>query len=67
MLTAGASARLEERTTLDLAWRYTDIGTVCTDRVLWCDGSQEPCLLDLAEAGATVRGHGLRVSLRYAF
>ena len=71
MLTAGWSTALGERTTLDFAWRYTDLGEVRTGRgegrVVWRDGSREPLLLDLAETRAKLRSHGLRLSLRYAF
>ncbi len=71
MLTAGVAAPPGEKTTLDLAWRYTDLGAVETDRgegrVVWRDGSRAPVPLDLAATRATLRGHGLRLSLRYAF
>ena len=57
--------------TLDLAWRYTDIGEVHTGRgagrVEWRDGSREPLPLNLAATQAKLAGHGLRLSLRYAF
>ena len=71
MVTAGLSAALSERTTLDFAWRYTDLGEVRTGRgegrVVWRDGSGEPLLLDLAATRAKLRSHGLRLSLRYGF
>ena len=71
MLTAGFGVPLGERTRLDIAWRYTDLGMVRTGRgggrVVWRDGSREPRALDLAETSGKLRGHGLRVSLRYAF
>ena len=71
MLTAGVATALGERTTLDLAWRYTDLGTVHTGRgegrVVWRDGSREPRVLDLAATQARLASHGLRLSLRYAF
>ena len=71
MLTAGVAAALSERTTLDLAWRYTDLGEVHTGRsegrVVWRDGSREPLPLDLAATRAKLRSHGFRLSLRYAF
>ena len=70
MATAGVATALNERTTLDLAWRYTDLGTVHTGRgegrVVWRDGSREPLPLDLAATRAKLRSHGLRLSLRYA-
>ena len=71
MATAGVAATLGERTTLALAWRYTDLGAVHTGRgegrVIWHDGRREPLLLDLAGTRAKFRSHGLRLSLRYAF
>ena len=71
MLAAGLAMSVDERTTLELAWRYTDLGTVVTGRgpgrVVWRDASREPLLLDLAETRADLRSHGLSVSLRYAF
>ena len=71
MLTAGVAVVLGERATLDLAWRYTNLGEVRTGggagRVIWRDGSREPRPLDLAETRARLRSHGLRLSLRYGF
>ena len=71
MVTAGVAAALSERVTVDVAWRYTDLGTVHTGRgagqVIWRDGSREPLPLDLARTRARLAGHGLRLSLRYAF
>ena len=71
MVTAGVAAALSERVTLDLAWRYTDLGAVHTGRgagrVIWRDGSREPLPLDLAPTRAKPGGHGFRMSLRYSF
>lgn len=71
MVTAGVATALSERTTLDLAWRYTDLDAVHTGRregrVVWRDGSREPLLLDLAATRAKLASHGVRLSLRYAF
>ena len=71
MATAGVALALDERVTLDLAWRYTDLGEVRTGRgagrVVWRDGSREPLPLDLAPTRARLAGHGVRLSLRYAF
>ncbi len=71
MVTAGVAAALDERVTVDLAWRYTDLGTVQTGRgagrVIWRDGSKDPVPLDLDETRAKLAGHGLRLSLRYSF
>ena len=71
MATAGFAVALDERGSLDLAWRYTDLGEVRTGRgtgrVVWRDGSREPVPLDLAPTKARLAGHGVRPSLRYAF
>lgn len=71
MLAAGVAKTMNERLTLDLAWRYTDSGQVRTGRgegqVVWRDGSREPLPLDLAPTRARLTSHGLRLSLRYAF
>lgn len=71
MLTAGVASRLGDRTTLDLAWRYTDSGDVETGRargrVVWRDGSRDPIEFDVGETRARLSSHGLTVSVRYAF
>lgn len=71
MLTAGVATALSERSTLDIAWRYCDLGEIRTGRgegrVLWRDGSREPLLLDLAATRAKLKGHQIQLSLRYAF
>ena len=71
MATAGVAVALGERVTLDLAWRYSDLGEVRTPRgpgrVVWRDGSREPLPLDLAPTRARLKGHGVRLSLRHAF
>ena len=62
---------LDERLNLDLAWRYSHIGKVRTPRgpgrVVWRDGSREPSRLDPAPTKAWLKGHGIRLSLPYAF
>ncbi len=71
MVTAGVAMAVGERAILDLAWRYTDLGKVRTDRgpgkVVWRDRSRDPRPLDLAPTEARLRGHGVRLSLRYGF
>ena len=71
MATAGVAAVLDARATLDLAWRYSDLGEIRTPRgpgrVVWRDGSREPRPLDLVPTKARLKGHGVRLSLRYAF
>ena len=70
MLTAGGAIALGADLTLDLARRYTDLGAVETGRgtgqVVWRDGSRAPLLLDLAATRATLKSHGVQLSLRYA-
>ena len=45
MVTAGVAMAVGDRATLDLAWRYTYLGKVRTDRgrgrVVWRDGSRD--------------------------
>ena len=71
MLTAGLSKSLSERTALELAWRYADLGDMHTGRgngqVVWRDGSREPLPLDLAPTEARLRSHGLRLAVRHTF
>ena len=71
MATAGVAVALDERVVLDLAWRYSDLGEIRTPRgagrVVWRDGSREPLPLDLAPTKARLKGHGVRLSLRYVF
>ena len=56
MATAGVAVALGARTTLDLAWRYTDLGVVRTGTgrgwVVWRDGSKPATALDLAPTRA---------------
>ena len=70
MATAGFAVSLGDRVTLDLAWRYTDYGTVeteeATGRIEFRDG-RPPILLPLARTKAELRRHGFTASLRYAF
>ncbi len=71
MVTAGVATALSESTTLDLAWRYSDLGTAETatggGRVVWRDGSREPLMLDQAASEARLRSHGFRLSVRHKF
>ena len=70
MVMAGVERGLSDRTTLELSWRFSDLGEVHTGRgqgrVIWRDGSREPLLLDLAQTQTDLRGHGIQVALRYA-
>ncbi len=70
MATAGIAVALGDRVTLDVAWRYTDYGTVetgkATGRIEFRDG--RPAIpLPLARTRAELRRHGWVLSLRYAF
>lgn len=69
MLTAGVAARVREKMTVDVGWRYVNSGAVetgrATGRIVWRDGSRDPLELGLAETWADLASHGLRVSLRY--
>ena len=71
MLTAGVAVSISPRLMLDVGWRYTDHGAIETasgeGRVVWRDGSREALKLDLGKTKGHLRGHGLNVSLRYAF
>ena len=71
MATAGVAVAVGERVSLDLAWRYSDLGEVRTPRgpgrVVWRDGSREPRPLDLAPTEAWLKSHGVRLSMRYTF
>ena len=71
MVTAGLATALNERLTLDLAWRYTDSGTVETEpgtaATVWRDARSEPNMYGVGRTRADLSSHGLRLSLRYAF
>ena len=71
MMAAGFTASIGSAMALDLLWRYTDLGFAetgrATGRVVWRDGSRDDLELDLAETHARLSGHGLNLSLRYAF
>ncbi len=77
MATAGIAMALDDRVTLDLAWRYSDLGEIRTPRGpgrvvrrdgrAWPDGTRGPRPLDLAPTRARLRSHGVRLSLRYRF
>ena len=68
MATVGIAVALDDRVSLDLAWRYSDLGEIRTPRgpgrVVWRDGSRDPLPLDLAPTKARLKAHGARLSLR---
>ena len=72
LLTAGVAAPLGERAILDVAWRYTHSGTVETGRgtgrtACRTDGCDRASEYEVPETRASLRSHGLSVSVRYAF
>ena len=71
MLAAGVAVPLGENAMLELAWRYTDHGTVETGRdkgrVVSRDGNRVIFEWDVDKTKAELRGHGLAISLRYPF
>ena len=67
-LTAGTGIALTEALTLDVAYRYTDLGRVMTeagDAPRWRAGRLRVLSIDGTEA--RLRAHGVQVGLRYAF
>jgi opacity protein-like surface antigen len=68
LLTAGVAIPLNEQLSLDLAYRYTDLGTVQTDAgsatIVRPAGSKT---LDIAGTQSALKTHGAMLSLRYAF
>ena len=70
MLTAGVGIPLTEKITFDVAYRYTDFGTVETsDGIAKVVNQAGRTLVDLniGETRASLSSHGLHFSLRYAF
>ena len=70
MVTAGVTATLNPRTTLELAWRYNYLGKAKTGRssgrVEWRQRGR-PIPTNLAPTSVEAKYHGLRLSLRYGF
>ena len=71
MVTAGFGVPLDERTTLDVAWRYTDLGRVRTGtgsgRVVRLSDGATLVSLNLAPTQARITSNGLRISVRRSF
>jgi opacity protein-like surface antigen len=71
MVSAGLSVWLGGRLTVDAAWRYMDHGTIENasgkGKLVWRDQSRPQRDLDLGKTRGDLRGHGLTVSVRYAF
>ena len=69
-LTAGVAVPVGSRSTVELAWRYTDVSEVKTGRgsgqVEWRGGGRS-VPLHPAPSSDELRSHGLRLSLRYGF
>jgi opacity protein-like surface antigen len=68
LLTAGVAIPLNEQLSLDLAYRYTDLGTVQTDtgsaRIVRPSGTRS---LVIAGTQSALQTHGAMLTLRYAF
>ena len=71
MVTAGFGVELDERTTLEVAWRYTDLGRVRTGtgsgRVVRLSDGTTVAPLNLAPTQARITSNGLRISVRRPF
>ena len=71
MVTAGFGVALDERTTLDVAWRYTDLGRVRTGtgsgQVVRLSDGTTVVPLNLAPTQARITGKGFRISVRRPF
>ncbi len=69
-VTAGLAVTMGSRSTLELAWRYSDLGTVGTGqgsgRVEWRERGTGTTL-NPAPTSVETRTHGFRLSLRYGF
>ncbi len=68
MLTAGVGMRLSERVTLDLAYRYLDLGQVASGAgpatITRTSGTR---VLDIAGTKADLTSHGVALGLRFHF
>lgn len=71
MLTLGVAVPLNERTTLDLSYRYSDLGKIQTGRgegsTVWRDGRKEPSRYPVGPTQSRLKAEGIRLSLRYTF
>lgn len=70
VLALGLSFALnQQRTMLDLTWRYMDLGEIRTARnvgqVAWRSGSRDPLLLDLDLTRGRLKSQGFKLSLRH--
>jgi opacity protein-like surface antigen len=68
LLTAGVAIPLNDQLSLDLAYRYTDLGTVQTDTgsatIVRPSGTRS---LEIAGTQSALQTHGAMLTLRYAF
>jgi len=59
----------QQRTKLDLTWRFMDLGEIRTARdvgqVAWRSGSREPLLLNLDLTRGRLKSQGLKLSIRH--
>lgn len=67
MLTAGAALPVSDNVTLDLAYRYLDLGTVKTDPGPAEIRRASTVTLDIAGTEADLTSHGVTASLRIGF
>lgn len=68
MLTAGTAIHVTDRLSLDLAYRYTDLGTVRTEAgPAELAGAGGTMVVELGGAAADHRTHGVAASLRFEF
>lgn len=68
LLTAGVAIPLSERLSLDLAYRYTDLGNVQTDTgTASIVRPTRITQLEIAGTQSSLQTHGAMLSLRYAF
>lgn len=66
MITAGLGFQLDENQTLDLSWRYTDLGSLQTGVNGWVINNSTGVRTNLTHIPtvAELKGHGIRLSLR---
>ena len=71
MVTSGIEMPLDKQMSLDIAWRYTDLGKVTSGagngKLVWNDDRPDIPLSNLAPTHTRLKGHGIRISLRRKF
>ena len=67
-MTAGLSYEVSDSLVLDLAWRYSDFGTVQTDRgTLFNQFSNRTLEIEIGETEAELTSHAASLSARWRF